>query len=64
MIESFEMKLLFFDRLYDDECEQFVATILHLLMYHSRDACDLIRFISQFWSKIFKGVWEGEGWLQ
>lgn len=57
MTESFEMKLLFFDRLYDDECEQFVATILHLLMYYSRDACDLIRFISQFWSKIFKGVW-------
>lgn len=57
MTESFEMKLLFFDRLYDDECEQFVATILHLLKYHSRDACDLIRFISQFWSKIFKGVW-------
>ena len=53
MTESFEMKLLFFDRLYDDECEQFVATILH----HSRDACDLIKFISQFWSKIFKGVW-------
>lgn len=57
MTESFEMKLPFFDRLYDDECEQFVATILHLLMYYSRDACDLIRFISQFWSKIFKGVW-------